>query len=60
MKTREEGELRWQPLPWVMWRQRLNDQRDVWCGSKLNDRRGKLQVLVHVSTYQDSVLGPVF
>ena len=31
----------------------------VW-QSKLNDRRGKPQVLVHVSTYQGSVLVPVF
>ena len=29
------------------------------CGSKLN-RRGKPQVLVHISTYQGSVLVPVF
>ena len=29
------------------------------CGSNLN-RRGKAQVLVHVSTYQDSILVPVF
>ena len=30
------------------------------CGSKLNDRRGKPQVLVHVSTYQGLILVPVF
>ena len=29
------------------------------CGSKLN-RRGKPQVVVHVSTYQGSILVPVF
>ena len=27
------------------------------CGSKLNERRGKPQVLVHVTTYQGSILG---
>ena len=35
------------------------DMLSYGCGSKLN-RRGKPQVLVHVSTYQGSILAPVF
>ena len=53
------GSVLWPPGNVLAERQQEQGKMTFACGSTLN-RRGKPQVLIHVSTHQGSILVPVF